>query len=156
MIVPSWRTQTLTGIRSENLHPAVNGKFEGKISGSLTSPFFGFSLACKIAVTKLAKESLAQLPILGPDTFPKLFRSLTVQRVFRNIRWLPGSLVFGLPVPGLELKNWQEQPVQASFPPSAQIRNGKAHVRAGQSPVVICNRPAALTEDKKIKCDEVT
>jgi hypothetical protein len=55
MTVTSCRTLTLTVIRYENLHPTVNGKFEEKIGGYLTSLFFGFLLAYKIAVTKLAK-----------------------------------------------------------------------------------------------------
>jgi len=34
----------------------VTGKFEEKIGGYLKRSFFGFLLACKIAVTKLAEK----------------------------------------------------------------------------------------------------
>ncbi|MCK3685124.1 hypothetical protein [Maribellus sp. YY47] len=47
----------------------VTGKFEEKIGGYLKRSFFGFLLACKTAVTKLAKNWLVQVAN---------FRSLTI------------------------------------------------------------------------------
>ncbi|RIH64326.1 hypothetical protein D1164_14625 [Mariniphaga sediminis] len=63
----------------------VNGKFQEKMGSYLISSFFGFLLACTIAVIKLAKQSWAQpANFLEFDNLPKLFFGLTVQRLFRN------------------------------------------------------------------------
>jgi hypothetical protein len=44
----------------------LSAKFKKeKSTGYLRSPFFGFLLACKVAVIKFAKPVYAQLPILA-------------------------------------------------------------------------------------------
>jgi len=58
--------------------PTVTGKFEGKIGSYLKHSFFGFQLAPKIAVAKLAKLSLALFANFSRfNNFPKLFGCLT-------------------------------------------------------------------------------
>ncbi|MCK3686436.1 hypothetical protein [Maribellus sp. YY47] len=67
----------------------------------------------------LQKKGLVQVANFGFDNLAKLFCNLTVQYVFRNSQWLFDSLIFGLSLPDRKLKNWQQQPVHASFPPAA-------------------------------------
>ncbi len=58
--------------------PTVTGKFEGKIGSYLKHSFFGFLLAPKVAVTKLAKSGLAIFANFSRfNNFPKLFGCLT-------------------------------------------------------------------------------
>ena len=110
--------ETLSKTRTP-LALAVSAKF-GKINWCYsTSPFFGFLLAPKVAVTKLANIVWCFLPIFRILYFAKLFCNLTVQSIFRNRRGFLGSLIFGFSVFRLELKNWQENLMHASFPPAA-------------------------------------
>ncbi len=61
-----------------NHAPTVTGKFEGKIGSYLKYSFFGFLLAPKVAVTKLAKSGLAIFANFSRfNNFPRLFGCLT-------------------------------------------------------------------------------
>lgn len=83
----------------ELIYIKITGKFEEKKDNYLKRSFFGFFARPKNSCHKTYKKkfgAFCQFSLF--DSLLKPFCGLTVRHIFKNSRWLPKSLFFGLNV----------------------------------------------------------